>query len=155
MAILSAVSTASDPELAKKTVSRSPGASAPMREASSNAFGWPIWKVGPKSSSATCFCPASTIFGWQWPALTHHRPAEASITWRPSGVRKYIPSAPTTSRGSFLNCRFAVNGMKKASRSFVSMWASVEEDMGDPFSESAADGGKGPRGAQIWGRRLA
>src|SRR3546814_19063572 len=100
-----------------------------MREASSNALGWPIWKVGPKSSSATCFCTASTIFGWQCPAFTHHRPAEESITCCPSGVRKYIPSAPTTSRGSFLYCRFDVNGMKKAYRSLVSIWASVLEDM--------------------------
>src|SRR3546814_17428751 len=85
---------------------------------------------------------ASTIFGWQCPAFTHHRPAEESITCRPSGVRKYILSAPTTSRGSFLYCRFDVNGMKKASRSLVSMWASVLEDMAGTFPSPGRSAGR-------------
>ncbi len=46
MAIFSAVSTASEPELAKNTWSRSPGASAAMRDATEKAFGWPNWKAG-------------------------------------------------------------------------------------------------------------
>jgi len=45
-AILSAVSTASEPEFVKNTCARSPGKIAVSREASSNARGWPIWKPG-------------------------------------------------------------------------------------------------------------
>ena len=45
---MSAVSTASEPELQKNTWSRSPGASAATRLRSSNALGWPNWKAGAK-----------------------------------------------------------------------------------------------------------
>ncbi len=44
-AIFSAVSAASEPEPAKKTWSRSPGASAAIRAAAAKTFGWP-WKAG-------------------------------------------------------------------------------------------------------------
>ena len=37
---------ASEPELVKKTWSRSPGIRLIRRDASSNAAGWPIWKAG-------------------------------------------------------------------------------------------------------------
>jgi len=43
---LSAVSTASEPELTKKTRSMPAGARAATRAASSNAFGCPIWNGG-------------------------------------------------------------------------------------------------------------
>jgi hypothetical protein len=43
---LEAVSTASEPELQKKTWSSLPGASSTTRFASSNASGCPIWKAG-------------------------------------------------------------------------------------------------------------
>jgi hypothetical protein len=46
MAIFSAVSTLSDPELVKKTCSNGSGAMSRRRLASSNALGWPIWKAG-------------------------------------------------------------------------------------------------------------
>ena len=46
MAIFSAVSTASEPELVKKACSIPSGAMPISRFASSKAFGWPIWKAG-------------------------------------------------------------------------------------------------------------
>ncbi len=45
----------------KKTWSKPCGAMLTRREAASNAFGWPIWKVPAKSSSAACFWIASTM----------------------------------------------------------------------------------------------
>ena len=42
---------------------------------------------GAKSISWACSAMARTIFGREWPALTHQRPATASSTWRPSGVQ--------------------------------------------------------------------
>ena len=84
MAILRAVSTASEPELAKKTESMSGGAICMMRDASSKAAGCPIWKVGAKSIVSTCRCTASTMGLRQWPAFTHQSPAEASNTRLPS-----------------------------------------------------------------------
>ena len=86
MAILSAVSTASEPELVKNTWSKPWGATLTSRDAASNTFGWPIWKVGAKSSSAACFWMASVIFGRQWPAFVHQSPAVPSSTLRPSSV---------------------------------------------------------------------
>ncbi len=35
---------------------------------------------------AACLATASAIFGRQWPAFTHHRPAVPSRTLRPSSV---------------------------------------------------------------------
>ncbi len=46
MAIFSAVSTDSLPELVKKTCSIPSGAIPTSRFASSKALGWPIWKAG-------------------------------------------------------------------------------------------------------------
>jgi len=45
-AILSAVSTASEPELAKKTWPIPTGASSTIRSASEKIFGCPIWNAG-------------------------------------------------------------------------------------------------------------
>ena len=56
------------------------------REAHSNAFGCPIWNVPAKSSSPAWRRIASTIFGRQCPALTHHRPEVPSRTRAPSAV---------------------------------------------------------------------
>ena len=78
MAIFSAVSTDSEPELVKKTLFMPGGAISTSRSASSKAFGWAIWNGGAKSSSAACCWMACTIFGRAWPAFTHHRPATPS-----------------------------------------------------------------------------
>src|SRR5512135_1090464 len=45
-AIFNALSTASDPELQKKTWSSEAGAIFAMRSASAKASGWPIWNGG-------------------------------------------------------------------------------------------------------------
>jgi hypothetical protein len=71
---------------------------------------------GAKSSSAACFWIASVIFGRQWPALTHHRPAVPSRIWRPSSTCNACRAA-TSMRGACLNCRFDVNGIQNALRS--------------------------------------
>jgi hypothetical protein len=86
-AILSAVSTASEPELVKNTLSSPAGAISTSFSASSKAFGCAMLKGGAKSISAACSAIARTIFGRACPALTHQRPATASSTWRPSGVQ--------------------------------------------------------------------
>src|SRR5574337_698544 len=87
MAILSAVSAASEPELVKKTWSRSAGASSARREERLNAIGCANWKVGEKSSSAACLWIAATIGPRLWPALQHQSAAVASKISRPSGVK--------------------------------------------------------------------
>src|SRR5690606_33788143 len=84
MAIFSAVSTDSEPELVKNTWSSGRGASSLSRAASSNGSGEPIWKCGAKSMVAAWRAIASTIRGRAWPALQHHRPAVPSRIWRPS-----------------------------------------------------------------------
>ncbi len=84
MAIFNAVSTASEPEFEKKTWSRSPGASAAMRDATAKALGCPNWNVGAKSSSAAWAWMALTMGSRLWPALVHQSPAVPSITARPS-----------------------------------------------------------------------
>jgi len=60
-AIFSAESTASEPELQKNTWLNGLPASATSRSASSKAIGWPIWKVGAKSSEPAACAIASTI----------------------------------------------------------------------------------------------
>jgi hypothetical protein len=45
MAILSAVSTDSEPELVKNACTIGSGAMSTSRLASSNALGWPIWNA--------------------------------------------------------------------------------------------------------------
>ena len=87
IAIFSAVSTASEPELVKNTLFKPAGVNWTRRSASSNAFGWAMLNGGAKSISAACAAIASTIFGRAWPAFTHHRPAMPSRIWRPSGVQ--------------------------------------------------------------------
>ncbi len=48
------------------------------RLASSKASGWPNWKVGREiAARRPAVWIASVIFGRQWPALTHQRPADA------------------------------------------------------------------------------
>ena len=86
-AIFIAVSQASLPLLTRNTRSSPGGASAAMRSASANAPGWPTWKLEAKSSVSICRFIASAIFGWPWPAPTHHRPEVPSSTSRPSAVR--------------------------------------------------------------------
>ncbi len=112
MAIFSAVSTDSEPELVKKTLFMPAGASPATFSASAKAFGCAIWNGGAKSSSAACSAIALTIFGRAWPALTHHRPATPSRICRPSGVQKYMPSLLAKRRGAFLNWRLAVKGIQ-------------------------------------------
>ena len=46
MAIFSAVSTASEPELVKNACAMPSGAMSTSRFASSKALGWPIWNAG-------------------------------------------------------------------------------------------------------------
>ena len=63
---------------------------------------------------------ASTIFGRQWPAL--HAPQARRCRRAPGGRRRWCSACPrraTNMRGAFLNCRFAVNGIQKASRLLV------------------------------------
>ncbi len=112
MAIFSAVSTDSEPELVKNTRFMPAGASAATFRASSNAFGCAIWNGGQKSISAACCWIACVIFGRAWPALTHHRPAMPSSTWRPSSVQKCMPCAFVNRRGAFLNWRLDVKGIQ-------------------------------------------
>jgi hypothetical protein len=57
-----------------------------MRAATSNGSGWPSENAEAKSSSPACLRMASTIFGRQWPALTHQRVASPSSTCLPSVV---------------------------------------------------------------------
>jgi len=83
-AIFSAVSTASEPELTKKTWSRFSGASCATVCASRKGPGCPIWNVGAKSRQSACWRIARTIGSLQWPALTHHRPAVESRIFLPS-----------------------------------------------------------------------
>ncbi len=83
MAIFSAVSTDSEPELVKNTLPMPAGAIFATRSASSKAFGCAIWNGGAKSISAAWSWIALTIFGRPWPALTHHSPATPSRIWRP------------------------------------------------------------------------
>ena len=85
---MSAVSTDSEPELVKNTREKPSGA---MRgealgelegdrmahlEGRREVHRRPTWRL-----------TASTIFGRQCPAFTHHSPAVPSRIWRPSGVQ--------------------------------------------------------------------
>ncbi len=112
MAIFSAVSTDSEPELVKNTRFMPAGAISATFCASSKAFGCAIWNGGQKSISAAWRWIASVIFVRPWPALTHHRPAMPSSTWRPSSVQKCMPFAFVNRRGAFLNWRLDVKGIQ-------------------------------------------
>src|SRR5690606_7938505 len=114
MAIFSAVSTDSEPELVKNTWSSGRGASSLSRAASSNGSGEPIWKCGAKSMVAAWRAIASTMRGRAWPALQHHRPAVPSRIWRPPTSRQYMPSAAASRRGRRLNRWLAVNGLQES-----------------------------------------
>ncbi len=87
MAIFSAVSTDSEPEFVKNTRSIPGGAISTSRLASSNAIGWPIWKVGANSIVVSCLPTASAISRRPCPAFTHQSPATPSSTCRPSSVQ--------------------------------------------------------------------
>jgi hypothetical protein len=83
---LSAVSTASEPELVKKTWLIAFGASAAMRSARRKGSACPSEKEEAKSSSPACARIASTMRGRQWPAFTHHSVARPSSTCFPPSV---------------------------------------------------------------------
>ena len=62
------------------------GAISASRSANTKAIGWPIWKVGAKSSVASWRSTAAAIPRRPCPALTHQSPAVPSSTVRPSSA---------------------------------------------------------------------
>ena len=79
MAILSAVSTASGPELTKKTWSRSPGASAAF--GSTNAL--PFWLSDPVDSLETCPRPLGNLWGKLIATVTADMPDKIDFAFDP------------------------------------------------------------------------
>ena len=78
-AILSAISTAADPDSEKNTRSSPGGAIPASRPASSAAAGWvsPSMVECPTRSSWSRI--ASSISGWPWPCTLHHRDETPSM----------------------------------------------------------------------------
>jgi len=71
-------SIASEPELTKNTVSRSPGASSVMSSAASTAAGWAADHTGEYARVSICFDVAAGMSLRPWPMLTQNRPARPS-----------------------------------------------------------------------------
>ena len=119
-AILSAVSTDSEPELVKKTWSRSPGsrvgsAARPVRRRADGPSGRPARSPARPTCSLHRFDdPLAAVAGIDAPqarrAVEHLRGRRWSCN--------ACPSRLTNRRGLLLNCRFAVKGIQNASRLF-------------------------------------
>ena len=77
-AIFIAVSTASEPEFTKKTVSRSPGARPAISVAASTDAGWAADQLDQYANCSICLVAAAGMSLRPWPMLTQKRPASPS-----------------------------------------------------------------------------